>query len=130
MKKLGIKYRINKYKYELLESYGCVVEIHPEKEINNDYVFLGIFGTLVCKKGYAWDGASGPAVDTTTIIRGSLVHDALYQLIKLGLLDKKHRKAADRVLRRIAIEDGMGFLRAWYVYFAVRLFGGWHLKIS
>ena len=62
--------------------------------------------------GYGRDGPSGPTLDTRDFIRGSLVHDALYQLMREGLLDHSiHR------------EDGMTALRAWWVYQGVRLFG-------
>ena len=58
-------------------------------------------------------------------MRGSLVHDALYQLMRNNFISKvKWRKSADRELRKICLEDGMSFIRAWGVYQAVRLFGG------
>ena len=56
-------------------------------------------------------------------MRGSLVHDALYQLMRLRALDYKvHRKQADEILREICLEDGMCAFRAWYVYQALRIF--------
>ena len=56
-------------------------------------------------------------------MRGSLVHDALYQLMREGLLDLGWRETADQELRRVCLEDGMSAIRAWWVYKAVR-FGG------
>lgn len=54
-------------------------------------------------------------------MRGSLVHDALYQLMREGILDhKKDREAADELLREICKEDGMSSIRAWWVYQGVR----------
>jgi hypothetical protein len=75
------------------------------------------------KAGYAWDGPSGPTWDTDTFMRGSLVHDAMYQLMRLGCMDRVHRCYADELLRDICIEDGMWSFRAWYVYKAVRSCG-------
>ena len=44
---------------------------------------------------------------------GSLLHDALYQLMREGLLDHTlHREAADRILQSLCREDGMTALRA------------------
>ena len=61
---------------------------------------------------------------TLTFMRGSLVHDALYQLMQEKYLDLNiHREAADRILQKICKEDGMWSLRAWWVYHAVRLLG-------
>ena len=56
-------------------------------------------------------------------MRGSLVHDALYQLMRLSALDYKvHRRRADEILKEICLEDGMSSFGVWYVYQAVRLF--------
>lgn len=80
-------------------------------------------GFLIISQGYAWDGASGPAIDTPSIMRGSLVHDALYQLIREKHLPQSFRKRADQVFREICKEAGMGFWRRNWVYLAVRIFG-------
>ena len=57
-------------------------------------------------------------------MRGSLVHDALYQLMRLEHLDKDlHREPSDRLLQQMCREDGMSALRAWWVYQGVRLGG-------
>lgn len=87
-------------------------------------------GELWMKSGYLWDGPSGVAIDTPTFMRASLVHDALYQLIKQGLLPKSARKKADAEMRRICREDGMGWFRSWYAWAAVRVFGGVWMRFS
>lgn len=79
-------------------------------------------GLIHIPKGYEWDGATGYP-DVVQIIRASLVHDALYDLIREGVLNKTHRKKADKLFRKICLEDGMGKWQAWRVYSAVRLFG-------
>jgi len=53
-------------------------------------------------------------------MRGSLIHDALYQLMRQKLLDKKCRKQADKELRKACLKDGMSKIRAWWIYKAVR----------
>jgi hypothetical protein len=56
-------------------------------------------------------------------MRGSLVHDALYQLMRLGHLDPAvDRVAADKTLRVLCLEDGMWSVWAWLVYYGVRWF--------
>lgn len=79
-----------------------------------------MLGLLTMKKGYAWDGPSGPTIDTKNFMRGSLVHDALYQLMRNGQLAPQWREGADQELRRICREDGMNRFRAWYVLQGVR----------
>ena len=50
-------------------------------------------------------------------------------VMREGVLDHKaYRKAADRLLRTIVREDGMSGLRAWWIYYGVRLFGGIYAK--
>lgn len=118
---INLVYRkLKGYKYELFEPVECVVAISGSvhtKYINiEDYV-------LVIKSHYAWDGPSGPSFDTKTFMRGSLIHDALYQLMREGEIDRKeYRGHADRLLREICLKDGMNKFRAWYVYHAVKMF--------
>ena len=117
-----IKYR-DGYKYQLAEEYVDKVGIFPSADIRHEYITLTARGEIVIRKGYAWDGPSGPTFDTKSFMRGSLVHDALYQLIGCGLLPLSDRAQADEELRRICLEDGMSQARAWLVYQAVRMFG-------
>ena len=114
------------YKYQLDSPYVVVVGLRPDgPTIETRYLKLRPDGTLTIKEGYAWDGPSGPAIDTKNFLRGSLVHDALYQLMRKRLLDREiWRDDADRELQRICLEDGMSKLRAWWVYQGVRFGGG------
>lgn len=112
------------YTYLLKREHVEDIELKPDKDIVTDFIGLGLNGRLVIKPGYAWDGPSGPTFDTKTFMRGSLVHDALYQLIREGFLDlATHRPLADAVLKRMCLEDGMASFRAWYVHAFVRRFG-------
>jgi hypothetical protein len=111
------------YKYQLFETYELSVSIHPKEHLAIDrFLELSENGTLRIYQGYAWDGASGPAIDTKTIMRGSLIHDALYQLMRTGKLSQKWRRQADKELLRACLVDGMWKLRAYWVYWAVRIF--------
>ena len=89
---------------------------------NLEYIIL-VNNKLFIKIGYHWDGASG-WFDTQAIMRGALVHDALYQLMRQGEMTRTLRIEADRLLRDICIMDGMSRFMANRVYNAVRLFGG------
>jgi len=116
--------KLSKYKYQLMKEYVMQIGIRPQRDINRQFFSLSLGGLLTIKQGYAWDGASGPAIDTTNIMRGSLVHDALYQLMRLGDLDYRvHRQPADELLRSMCLEDGMSSFWAWGVYQAVHRFG-------
>lgn len=111
------------YKYQLAETYSVTTDVVSLRPIMTEYIRL-FDNRLIVEKGYAWDGPSGPTIDTPNFMRGSLVHDALYQLMREGLLGPEWRKQADMELRRICLEDGMSRLRAWWVYRGVRLGAG------
>ena len=126
MAKPHIKYKSG-YKYQLDEEYQVKVSIIPEKDVPSDnaskaYIELKTDGKLIIKRGYAWDGPSGPTIDTPNFMRGSLVHDALYQLLRSGYIKQEFRKEADEELRRICREDGMWKIFSNLVYWAVHTF--------
>jgi len=101
------------YKYQLDFSYSVRTPICPTKDVHCEFVSLTRDGLLTVEEGYAWDGASGPTIDTASSMRGSLVHDALYQLMRQNLLPHTCRPAADDMLFNLCVEDGMFRWRAW-----------------
>lgn len=126
---------IEKHKYTLVcdfvihtREYGVQIAIPVgaivTKNESKGLISLDVLGKLTIGIGFNWDGPSGPTVDTESFMRGALVHDALYRLMRFGLLDyKKHRKDADKLMRNICKADGMSGFRSWYTYRAVRLGG-------
>lgn len=115
--------KLRGYKYQLMEDYLIETNFATD-DICTRFIHLFWNGELKIMTGYAWDGPSGPTIDTRTFMRGSLVHDALYQLMREGHLPQESRKYADDLLRKICLEDGMNRFRAWYVWKNVRLLGG------
>jgi len=109
------------YKYQICETYLCKIEI-VGFNVKSEYINLSPEGLLMISKGYAWDGPSGLTIDTKNSMRGSLVHDALYQLIREKKLPKEVRPLADEELKRICREDGMSKARSWVWFKAVRDF--------
>lgn len=118
-----IKYRAG-YKYQTVEHAVFFTSTSPIETVSTQFIELTERGKLTIKAGYAWDGPSGPTVDSKNFMRGSLAHDALYQLMREGHLSEKlHRAAADKLLRKLCREDGMSAIRVWWVYQGVRLGG-------
>ena len=112
------------YKYQLVEIYCSHTPIKPVENIKTKYIDLDVTGYLVIRDGYAWDGPSGPTIDSEDFMRGSLEHDALYQLMRMGLLDREiYRIQADKLLKQSCKNDGMFSIRAQIVYIVLRLFG-------
>lgn len=116
-----IHYTKGNYKYQLEDQYVSVpTDIRLEEDILTSHVCLMKSGLLSVSHGYAWDGPSGPTIDTKSFMRGSLFHDALYQLMRQELLDRKWKDTADRLLQKVCIADGMWKVRAWWVYQGVK----------
>ncbi len=114
-----IKYKSG-YKYQLHADYTIKVNIKPTNRIVRPYFTFSTNGTLLIRKGYAWDGPSGPTFDTKNFMRASLVHDALYQMMRQQVLSRRWRLEADKELKRICLEDGMTRIRSGIAYRAVR----------
>lgn len=112
-----MKYRAG-YKYQLVEDEQFITGIYG-KHIKTDFIELFADGTLVGRKGYAWDGPSGPTVDTKNSMRAALAHDIGYQLMREGLLSLDYKAYFDGLFYMILRADGMSCLRAWIWYNAV-----------
>jgi hypothetical protein len=104
------------YKYQLVKDYICKTSIMPKDYIETKYISLNLDGYLIIRNGYAWDGPSGPTLDSKSSMKGALVHDALYQLLRMKLLHSSYREEIDKEFYRILLEDGMWRWRAklWY----------------
>jgi len=88
-----MKYRkITKYKYELMETF--TESLRVSDYVQTEFIELGDTGITI-REGYCWNGASGPVIDTKSTMRGSLVHDALYQLMRMGLIGQEYKLLAD-----------------------------------
>ena len=114
------------YKYELLESFDTYLDFTPDTTLCARCFLFTTLGLLEVYKGYRWDGASGPTIDTESTMAASCVHDVLYQMIREGLLPYSYKIKADKELRRLMIKadsSWWGRIRASYYYAAVRCFG-------
>ena len=134
----GVHYRevkdVPQYKYALLTGLmfnGAVYGSLGSLFVNHEYYAIE-HGLVIAKKGYRWDGPSGPTLDDETNMRASLFHDIGYQamtenveIYNLPYLQKfSIRRAWDKLFRSILKEDGMPFFRRQYYFLAVRGFGG------
>lgn len=111
------------YKYMLEVDYRVLVRVVPKTHIQAGRLMLTTDGFLTIRAGYGWDGASGPMLDTNSVMRASLIHDALYELIRLGHLELDQRAACDEEFDVAAEQDGCPRWRRWYTLQALRLRG-------
>ena len=118
-----MKYSEYKYKFKVEENFS--IEL-PFKIPDFEHPYASSKdGILSVKKGYAWDGASGPIINTRDTLVASLVHNVLYQAMRLNLIksSKENRQIADKNFFEILKMNGVNSIRRKVWYFAVRLFG-------
>ncbi len=115
-------YYIDGVKYILEKTWSVQTNIRPPKAIRYKNISLGKKGLLTLTPGFPWDGPSGPTYNTPNSIAASAAHDALYRLMRRGLLVRKWRKKADEVFYWILREKRMSEIRATAWYQAVRGF--------
>ena len=83
-----------KWKYKVYEDCEFTLNRHFPKV---EHPFFTINkNKMIVKKGYTWDGPSGPVIDTKKLILVSLPHDVFYQSIRENLLDECWKNDADK----------------------------------
>jgi len=105
------------YKYQLTETMRFKVDI--KASVKSDFIQLDANGNLKISKGYAWDGASF-IKDRQTNMRASLVHDALYQLMREGHINFTRWREADLEFDKLLKIDG-----AWNIIRKLDMAGLW-----
>ena len=118
-----MKYSEYKYKFKVEENFSIELPFKIPDFVHS-YASLKD-GILSVKRGYAWAGASGPIINTRDTLVASLVHDVLYQAMRLNLIksSKENRQIADKNFFEILKMNGVNSIRRKVWYFAVRLFG-------
>ena len=118
-----MKYSKYKYKFKVEENFS--IEL-PFKIPDFEHPYASSKDSILSiKRGYAWNGASGPVINTRDTLVASLVHNVLYQAMRLNLIkpSKENRKTADKNFFEILKMNGVNSIRRKVWYFAVRLFG-------
>lgn len=110
-----IRYRKG-YKYQIGEMHEHYWPDLPD--FSHDW-FACKDEILRIREGYAWNGPSGPTFDTPCFMRGSLIHDTVYQAMREKLLDLAWKIPADKRLYKICRQDGMWLPWAKMVRWAV-----------
>jgi len=77
-------------------------------------------GTLTVITGYAWDGNSGPCLDTRSSMEASCVHDVLCDYINHGLLPATLQPLVDQEYYTICVRKKMWWRIARWRMLAIR----------
>ena len=124
----GYKYQLDEFRWFQTKIKGDHSRIEDPDNRRSPWIRLTLDGVLEIRAGYAWDGPSGPTIDTKSTMRASLVHDALYQLMRAGMLTQDARDDADKLLFDLLIQDGCWEWRANLWLWTVRKFAGYAAK--
>ena len=117
----GIFYKSG-YRYQLVEPYFIQTPIRPDKDIVSDWYSVMATGLLIAAKGYAWNGANGPTIDTKDSMSASLVHDVLCQCMKERKLDYvKWSPIVHQFFEERCRAAGMNGIRASIWHWGVRV---------
>ena len=128
------------YRYVLDHAYGhaVVYKQHVFLEAQDMPLFEIDGNVLVVYPGYLTDGPSGATFDTDNAIAPAIMHDAVYQLLRMRRLPflakrtrkgirvkyhDKYRKWADKDFLSLLKAEGMFVVRRRLWYMALR-FGG------
>ncbi|CAK0771389.1 hypothetical protein CCP3SC5AM1_720013 [Gammaproteobacteria bacterium] len=114
--------------YQLMVSFSIYINILIDKDINYRGASLSSTGTLTIYEGFLWDGPTGYPFHDNDFMRPSLIHDALYLFIRDGYLSINNRKEADLLFYKLCLEDGMNKWKAMFIYFLIRIVGGYAIE--
>lgn len=117
------------YKYQLQSTHVIKTQIYCGVDIECPFITLYQDGYLWIHNGYAWDGLTG-VPDFDSGMRASLVHDALYQLMRTGRLNRKYKSDADILFYEILIQDETPHGVAALMYEGVKKLGDFATKAS
>jgi hypothetical protein len=120
-------HKLNGYKYAVAEDTVIFAPEFAGVSVRHEW-FTIQDSRILALKGYKWDGASGPTIDTPATMLAALAHDVAYQAIRAGLISPEYRATADMMFYRIMRSHPSKWrawaeVRAFYYFSAVRLFG-------
>ena len=112
------KYRKGKLRWRLLRQLQAQTSIMGY-DVYTDFIKLTPEGLLTLEAMYAIDGVTR-GIDSAKSLRAAFLHDALFQLIAIGLLPKTCRPLADEIFLYSLMQDG--FPKMWAVirFYALR----------
>lgn len=123
-----MKYKkTERYRYKLAEDEVVTLPVDLNCQFKHEYFeYDGI--KLVIKKGYAWDGVTGPVFQSKSTKIPSLVHDVLKQAESLYLIPETRRKDIDECYRYFGKKSGMNIFRRNLHYRVIRVLYGLYVK--
>jgi hypothetical protein len=112
------------YKNQLTRDFVVQTEIRLLDDVCIDgFIYLTKNGLLTIYNKYAWDGSSGPTLDSKKDKRASCAHDALTQLMREGKLSRTFRPMIDDLYCSLCRDDKMWKYQAKWRRWGLKKFG-------
>jgi hypothetical protein len=117
-----------------MKSFGGDVILEEMKngfwKLQDNFSYEDDYIQITVKSDFITDGASIPKLFWSVVgnplsndlLKPAIIHDGLYTLMQLKRLE------CDKLLREMLLFNGTSKLKAYFIYFSVRLFGGAHWK--
>lgn len=104
----------------------------PEFSIADGLVSSWSHALLIIGKGWTWDGASFFLFrwfwTPKRWVKPSLIHDALYEAIRRGVIGREMRERIDLFFRDELIRRGVNKVEAQLAYWCIRVGGNFALR--
>jgi hypothetical protein len=99
-------------------------------KLQDDFSYEDEYIKITIKSNFITDGASIPKLFWSIIgnplendlLKPAIIHDGLYTLMQLKRLE------CDKLLKEMLLFNGTSKMKAYLIYYIVRLFGGSHWK--
>jgi hypothetical protein len=98
--------------------------------LQDDFSYEDDYIQVTIKSNFITDGASIPKLFWSVVgnplendlLKPAIIHDGLYNLMHQPRLE------CDKLLKEMLLFNGTSKMKAYFIYYAVRLFGGSHWK--
>jgi hypothetical protein len=99
-------------------------------KLQNDFSYEDDSIQVTIKSNFITDGASIPKIFWSIVgnplendlLKPAIIHDGLYTLMQLKRLE------CDKLLKEMMLFNGTSKAKTYFIYYAVRFFGGSHWK--
>ena len=123
---MAVLIRSKKYTVDFAVTIRTIV--YPPETVKTRLLTLTTHGDLTIGQGWQFDGATWIPDRTKTVMRAAMCHDAIYELIRQGRLEKAMQGQADSCFLCMCMEDGIPRWRANFYYFVLSKIG--HLALT
>jgi hypothetical protein len=131
--------RINPYGYKYRLTESAIFQTGMTGlEVECPFVKLYKNGAMRLDTGFEWDGSSSISIDSESNMEAACGHDGGFRLLQYDVIPEKYRakfrRKLDKMMRILykqysnhhndnVIEKTGNFIRRWYSWAGVRLFG-------